>query len=179
MGPEAKFYQQIKRNFKEFSLIRLENSSLLGTPDLLVCNTSGHFCTIELNVTKSKKIRFSPHQIAFHKRHPENTFIMVKALGPLPKKTFSVFLYRGSRISELVACGLKLDACYSDWDACRLALEASWTWTGSGLGSLEACCLALEAWCLRPGPGARSPSPVGLVSLMTWSSLLRSFRNSL
>ena len=60
MGPEAKFYQQIKRNFKEFSLIRLENSSLLGTPDLLVCNTSGHFCTLELKVTKSKKIRFSP-----------------------------------------------------------------------------------------------------------------------
>jgi len=124
MGPEAKFYQQIKRNFKKFSLIRLENSSLLGTPDLLVYNTSGHFCTIELKVTKSKKIRFSPHQIAFHKRHPKNTFIMVKALGPLPKKTSSVFLFRGSRITELAACGLKLDACYSGWDACRLALEA-------------------------------------------------------
>ena len=124
MGPEAKFYQQIKRNFKEFSLIRLENSSLLGTPDLLVCNTSGHFCTIELKVSKGKKIRFSPHQIAFHKRHPKNTFIMVKALGPLPKKTSSVFLFRGSRIKELAACGLKLDACYSGWDACRLPLDA-------------------------------------------------------
>jgi hypothetical protein len=88
-------------------------------------NNSGHFFTVELKVTKGNKLRFSPHQIAFHKRHPENTFIMVKALGPLPKKTFSVFLYRGSRISELVACGLKLDACYSDWDACRLALDAS------------------------------------------------------
>ena len=110
MGPEAKFYQQIKRNFKEFSLIRIENNSLLGTPDLLVCNNSGHFCTVELKVTKGNKIKFSPHQIAFHKRHPKNTFIMVKALGPLPKKTFSVFLYRGSRISELVTSGLKLDA---------------------------------------------------------------------
>ena len=176
MGPEAKFYQQIKRNFKSFSLIRLENSSLLGTPDLLVCNTSGHFRTIELKVTRSNKIRFSPHQIAFHKRHPHNTFIMVKALGPLPKKTSSVFLYRGSRITKLAACGLKLDACYSDWDACRLALEACWTWTGSGL--LDACSLMLEACCLRPWPGARSPSPVGLVSLMTWSDLLR-LRNSL
>ena len=123
MGPEAKFYQQIKRNFKEFSLIRLENSSLLGTPDLLVCNTFGHFCTLELKVTKSKKIRFSPHQIAFHKRHPKNTFIMVKALGPLPLKTFSISMYRGSRITELVACGLKLEACCSDLDACRLMLE--------------------------------------------------------
>ena len=123
MGPEAKFYQQIKRNFKSLSLIRIENNSLLGTPDVLVCNTSGHFCTIELKVTKSKKIRFSPHQIAFHKRHPKNTFIMVKALGPLPKKTFSVFLFQGSRISELVACGLKLEACACGFTACRLMLE--------------------------------------------------------
>ena len=123
MGPEAKFYQQIKRNFKKLSLIRIENNSLLGTPDLLVCNTSGHFCTVELKVTKGNKIKFSPHQIAFHIRHPKNTFIMVKALGPLPKKTSSVFLYRGSRIRELVACGLKLDACCLGLDACRLMLE--------------------------------------------------------
>ena len=123
MGPEAKFYQQIKRNFKSLSLIRIENNSLLGTPDLLVCNTSGHFCTIELKVTKSKKIRFSPHQIAFHKRHSDNTFIMVKALGPLPKNTSSVFLYRGTRISELAACGLKLEACASGLVACGLMLE--------------------------------------------------------
>ena len=123
MGPEAKFYQQIKRNFKSLSLIRIENSSLLGTPDLLVYNTSRHFCTLELKVTKSKKIRFSPHQIAFHSRHPDNTFIMVKALGPLPPKTSPISMYRGSRIRELAACGLMLDACYSGWDACRLALE--------------------------------------------------------
>lgn len=124
MGPEAKFYQQIKKNFKSFSLIRLENSSLLGTPDLLVYNTSGHFCTIELKVSKGKKIRFSPHQIAFHTRHNKNTFIMVKALGPLPPKTSPISMYRGSKIRELAACGLMLDACYSGWDACRLALEA-------------------------------------------------------
>ena len=124
MGPEAKFYREIKKNFKELSLIRIENSSLLGTPDLLVYNTSGYFRTIEIKVTKGNKIRFSPHQIAFHVKHPDNTFIMVKALGPLPKKTFSVFLFRGSRIKELAACGLKLDACYSGWNACRLALEA-------------------------------------------------------
>ncbi len=123
MGPEAKFYQQIKRNLKEFSFIRIENSSLLGTPDLLVCNTSGHFCTIELKVTKSKKIRFSPHQIAFHIRHPKNTFIMIKALGPLSPNTSPISMYHGSRIRELVTSGLKLDACYSGWEACRLALE--------------------------------------------------------
>ena len=123
MGPEAKFYQQIKRNFKEFSLIRLENSSLLGTPDLLVCNTSGHFCTIELKVTKSKKIRFSPHQIAFHSKHPKNTFIMIKTLGPLSPNTSPISMFHGSRIRELVASGLKLDACCLGLDACRLRLN--------------------------------------------------------
>jgi hypothetical protein len=122
MGPESKFYKEIKKNIPNISWIRLENLSLSGTPDLLGYNNSGHFFTVELKVTKGKKLKFSPHQIAFHLRHPHNTFIMVKALGPLPKKTSSVFLFRGSRIRELEACGLKLDACYSGWDACRLAL---------------------------------------------------------
>jgi len=123
MGPEAKFYQQIKRNFKQLSLIRIENSSLLGTPDLLVCNTSGNFCTLEIKVTKGNKLRFSPHQIAFHKRHPDNTFIIAKALGPCSSKTSPISMYRGSRISELVALGLKLDACSLGLDACCLMLE--------------------------------------------------------
>jgi len=123
MGPEAKLYQNVKQNFKSFSLIRIENISLLGTPDLLVCNTSGHFCTLELKVTKGNKIRFSPHQIAFHIKHPHNTFIMVKALGPLPSKTSPISMYHGSRIEELVTQGLKLEACYSGWDACRLAIN--------------------------------------------------------
>ena len=123
MGPEAKFYQQIKRNFKQLSLIRIENSSLLGTPDLLVYNTSGNFCTLEIKVTKSKKLRFSPHQIAFHVRHPDNTFIIAKTLGPCTPKTSSISMFRGSRISELAACGLTLEACASGLDACRLMLE--------------------------------------------------------
>ena len=121
MGPEAKFYQQIKRNFKEFSLIRLENSSLLGTPDLLVSNTSGHFFTIELKVTKGKKLKFSPHQIAFHYTHPHNTFILAQALGPRALNTYS--MYKGSQIMELDACGLELEAWRLGLDACSLALE--------------------------------------------------------
>jgi hypothetical protein len=74
MGPEAKLYQKLKRDWNEFSFNRLENSSLLGTPDVLVYNNNRHFFTIELKVTKSKKVRFSPHQIAFHYKHPTNTF---------------------------------------------------------------------------------------------------------
>ena len=117
MGPESKLYQKLKKNFTEFSLIRLENLSLLGTPDLLVYNNNRHFFTIELKVTKSSKVRFSPHQIAFHLRHPDNTFIMVQALGPCTSNTFPISMYHGSRIRELVTSGLKLDACYSGLEA--------------------------------------------------------------
>jgi hypothetical protein len=113
LKPEQKFYAKIKKYFKTFSLIRLENNSLHGTPDLLVCNNNGHFFTIELKVCKGNKIRFSPHQIAFHVRHPHNTFIMVETLDPCTVK-----LFRGSRIMELDACGLKLEACRLGLDAC-------------------------------------------------------------
>ena len=113
MGPERKLYQKIKKCFTDFSLIRLENSSLLGTPDLLVCNASGHFFTIELKVCKGNKIRFSPHQISFHTRHPHNTFIMVQTLDPCTVK-----LFRGSRIMELATSGLKLEACCLGLEAC-------------------------------------------------------------
>ena len=119
MGPEAKLYKKIKRNLTSISWIRLENNSLLGTPDLLAYNTSGHFFTVELKVTKGNKIHFSPHQIAFHVKHPKNTYICIEHLG-----SGTVKLFRGSRIMELVACGFKLDACRLGLDACRLELEA-------------------------------------------------------
>ena len=118
MGPERKLYQKIKKSFSNFSLIRLENNSLHGTPDLLVSNARGHFFTIELKVTKSNKIKFSPHQISFHVKHPNNTFILVESLDQRCLK-----LFEGARIKELVACGFKLDACASELDACRLLLE--------------------------------------------------------
>ena len=124
MGPEAKFYREIKKNIPNISWIRLENLSLSGTPDLLGYNNSGHFFTVELKVTKGNKLKICPDQIAFHKRHSNNSFILVKALGPLRTKTFSWSMYKGTRISELAACGLTLDADYSGLDACRLALEA-------------------------------------------------------
>ena len=123
MGPESKFYQKIKRNFNGFSLSRVENLSSLGHPDVLGYNTNRHFFTIELKVTKSKKVRFSSHQIAFHLRHPKNTFIMVQALGPCTPNTSPISMYRGSRIRELVTSGLKLEACCLSLEACRLMLS--------------------------------------------------------
>lgn len=120
MGPEAKLYQKLKKNWNQFSFNRLENSSLLGTPDVLVYNNNRHFFTIELKVTKGKKVRFSPHQIAFHYKHPTNTFIIVEALGPRALNTYS--MYKGSQIMELEACGLELEACCLGLEACYLEL---------------------------------------------------------
>jgi hypothetical protein len=118
LKPEQKLYAKIKKFIPEISWIRLENLSLSGTPDLLGYNTSGHFFTVELKVCKGNKIRFSPHQIAFHVKHPHNTFICIEHLG-----SGTVKLFEGSRIQELVACGFKLDACCLGLDACRLKLE--------------------------------------------------------
>ena len=121
MGPERKLYQKVKNNFKDISLIRLENNSLHGTPDLLGYNNSGYFFTVELKVCKGNKIRFSPHQIAFHVRHPHNTFIIAEALGPRSEKL--IHMYSGSRIMELEACGLKLDPLCLGLEACGLWLN--------------------------------------------------------
>ena len=121
MGPEAKLYQKVCKAWPQFSFTRLENLSSLGTPDLLVSNTNGHFFTIELKVTKGNKLKFSPHQIAFHYKHPDNTFIIAEALGPRAVNRFQMF--RGSRIMELDVCGLKLEACCLGLDACGLMLS--------------------------------------------------------
>jgi len=117
--PETKFYVQIKKNFKEFSLIRLENLSVPGTPDLLVYNNSRHFFTIELKVTKTNKIKFSPHQIGFHVRHPKNTFIMVlDASLNVPK------LYEGKEIRNLVSRGLKQAPLHQGFDEIKKFLAS-------------------------------------------------------
>ena len=123
MGPERKLYQKIKKSFNNFSLIRLENNSLHGTPDLLVSNARGHFFTIELKVTKSNKVKFSPHQIAFHVKHPRNTFILVETLDPRSSKHVEYYLFPGSGILALEACGLNLESLATGLEACSLWLD--------------------------------------------------------
>ena len=122
MGPEQKLYKKLKDATPQIIWNRIENISLLGMPDLLGYNNSGTFFTVELKVTKGRKIRFSPHQIAWHVTHPKNSFILVQALGPRSVNRFQMF--RGSRIKELAACGLKLEACRLGLEACSLELSS-------------------------------------------------------
>jgi hypothetical protein len=124
LKPETKFWHDIRKNFKNIAFTRLENLTAFGTPDLLGYNNNCHFFTVELKVVKGRKIQFSPHQISFHIRHPLNTFILVKKLAPRDSKLDEIFLYKGSDILELAACGLSLAACCSGLEACRLLLES-------------------------------------------------------
>ena len=122
MGPEVKLYKKLKVFTPQIIWNRIENLSLPGMPDLLGYNNSGRFFTVELKVTKGRKIRFSPHQIAWHVQHPNNSYILVEALGPRSVNRYQMF--RGSRIMALDACGLKLEASCLGLEACCLELSS-------------------------------------------------------
>ena len=122
MGAEAKLYKKLKAFTSQIIWNRIENLSLPGMPDLLGYNNSGRFFTVELKVTKGRKIRFSPHQIAWHVQHPNNSYILVQALGPCAVNRFQMF--RGSRIRELVTSGLELEAFCLGLEACSLEFDS-------------------------------------------------------
>jgi len=116
---ESKLWQKVKRHTPNIIWTRVESWASFGFPDLVGYTEKRGFFTVELKVTRSKKLSFSPHQIAFHIKHPTNTYILATTHNQrLP------ILYPGSAIQELAACGLELEAC-------RLKLEA---WS-----ELEAC----------------------------------------
>ena len=118
MGPEAKLYKKIKKATPTISWNRIENLSIPGMPDALCYNKYNTFFTVEFKTTKANKIRLSPHQVAWHMRHPYNSFILAQSLGSGCLK-----LYEGAVVRELVTSGLTLDACASELDACCLKLE--------------------------------------------------------
>ena len=121
MGPEAKLYQKLRKNSKGITWTRLENLSSLGTPDLLGYNANGHFFTVELKVTRGNKLKFSPHQIAFHTSHTNNTFILAKHHGQGCLKLFP---------------GSMINACLSEGFACLSVARGSWP---TVLARLSAC----------------------------------------
>ena len=119
MKLESKFYNELKRITPQIRWTRIENTSVSGTPDLLGYNTFGHYFTVELKVSRSNKVNLSPHQIAYHITHPKNSFILVKSLAACTVK-----LYEGSRVKELAACGLELEASWLGLGACGLKLSS-------------------------------------------------------
>jgi hypothetical protein len=121
VGAEVKLYKKLKAKTPKIIWNRIENLTIPGMPDLLGYNRSGTFFTVELKVTKGRKLKFSPHQISWHFTHPNNTFILAETLDPRALNRFH--LYRGSRIMELNPAGLELEACCLELDACNLLFE--------------------------------------------------------
>ena len=130
--PETKFWHELKRITPQITWTRLENSSVFGTPDLLGYNNNQHFFTVELKVTRINSVRLSPHQIAFHKLHPKNSFILAKHLA-----TRRVKLYEGKKLWSLSLAALSLTL--AAWGL-RLAVR------GSRSSALEAWGLRLVSW---------------------------------
>ena len=114
--PETKFWHELKGITPQITWTRIENTSSAGTPDLLGYNSHSFFFTVELKVAKTNKVRLSPHQIAFHVKHPKNTFILVKAKDDCR-------LYVGKQVKEPLACGCSLEPVACGWKEVRLWLE--------------------------------------------------------
>jgi hypothetical protein len=120
---ESKLWQKVKKNTPNIIWTRIESWGSFGFPDLVGYTEKRGFFTVELKVTKSNKLTFSPHQIAFHVKHPTNTYILATT-----HDQSTPILYPGSAIKELAACGLALEACrlpLAAWSELeRLLLEA-------------------------------------------------------
>ena len=102
MKSESKLWQKVKKNTPGIIWTRIESWASFGFPDLVGYAEKRGFFTVELKVTKSNKVTFSPYQIAFHVKHPNNTFILVEHLGQR-----SVKLFPGTMVQEIDACGLE------------------------------------------------------------------------
>ena len=103
--PEQKLYQILKKNTPSILWDRIENWAIPGLPDLLGYAQNGFFFTVELKVAKGSKIKFSPHQISWHKRHPTNSLILVSCSDERGK----FLLFSGRRIMELVKKGIEAE----------------------------------------------------------------------
>ena len=101
MKLESKFYNELKRITPQIRWTRLENTSVLGTPDVLGYNSYQYFFTVELKIANGCKVRLSPHQISFHILHPKNACILVKTKA-------DCHLYSGNQVRELFEKGLSV-----------------------------------------------------------------------
>lgn len=105
---EKNFWQEIRKKLKHYQWLRLETYATQGVPDLLGTTQDGMFFTVELKVTKSKRVKVSPHQIAFHKaRLNSPSFILVKSLVQAPSKKSQLYLYHSSKLDQLLTNGIE------------------------------------------------------------------------
>ena len=100
MKPEKKLYQNLKKNTPLIHHTRIETYINLGVPDCLSYNDLCGFFMIELKVSTTNKVRFSPHQILFHTQKSKRNFLLIHHTPPrLPS---SIKLYGSKSIQDLI-----------------------------------------------------------------------------
>ena len=112
MKAESKFWKTIKKNTPKIQWTRLESWSSFGVPDLLGYNNNCGFFMVELKVTKSSKVHFSPHQRLFHLTRTKRNFILLRdaSLG-------AIKLYESSAIPGLLTDHRETPSlAMNDWD---------------------------------------------------------------
>ena len=112
MKPESKFWKLIKKNTPKIQWTRLESWASFGVPDLVGYNDNCGFFMVELKVTKSKKVHFSPHQRMFHMTRTQRNFILLRdaSLG-------AIKLYESSSILGLLTDHRETPSlAIDDWD---------------------------------------------------------------
>ena len=98
MKHETKLWRIIKKNTPSIRWNRIENAINSGIPDLLGSLENSNFFTVELKITyDNKTVRFSPHQIAWHKVNHGCKFIMISSRCPLSVKLFEHTIIKGQR----------------------------------------------------------------------------------
>jgi hypothetical protein len=122
---ERDLWKLLKKSSAGILFDRIKNWALPGIPDLLGYNQNKIFFTLELKVIKGNKIRFSPHQVAWHLRHGPGAFILVARPVNRGKNTTVAkmqhvgglraggpthfFLYKSQQIMDLVSRGFKTE----------------------------------------------------------------------
>ena len=104
MKPETKLWKLIKSKTSLIRWNRIENAINNGIPDLLGSGETSSFFTVELKITyDNKTIRFSPHQIAWHKVNSGAKFIMISTRCQSSVKLFEHTIISGQR-TRFVDC---------------------------------------------------------------------------
>lgn len=122
MKPETNLWKKLKKNTPKIDWTRLESWASFGVPDLLGYHDSCGFFMVELKVTKTHKVSFSPHQKLFHMTKTKRNFILLEDTSSRSIKLYESKSIHGLLIDHRETPCLALDA----WDHIqRLLLDAS------------------------------------------------------
>ena len=98
MKAETKLWKLLSKNTPKINWTRIESWASFGVPDLLGYHDSCGFFMVELKVTKSHKVSFSPHQKLFHMTRTKRNFILLEDTS-----SRSIKLYESKSIHGLLS----------------------------------------------------------------------------